>query len=262
MKKCVAAFLLLAFLSGSAWALSDEQIAQKYMSVSPRQWGEHLPGIVSSFSACGKQAALTLDACGGTGSGCGYDRGIISYLREQRIPATLFINARWAAVHPAVFNALCHDPLFEIGNHGTRHVPLAVKPRKIYGIAAPGTVRGVIAEIRQGQLALTGTGGKPPVFFRSGTAWYDDVSVRIAADMGLRIAGFTVAADQGATLPAKRVTQEVLRVKPGWIILAHFNHPEGQTRKGLIPALEELRRRGFTFLKLSEANRQLVPCGR
>jgi peptidoglycan/xylan/chitin deacetylase (PgdA/CDA1 family) len=52
---------------------------------------------------------------------------------HERVPATLFINARWIKANPRNFRQLAADPLFEIGNHGIEHRALSVIGRSAYG---------------------------------------------------------------------------------------------------------------------------------
>lgn len=75
--------------------------------------------------------------------------------------------------------------------------------------------------------------------------------------LGFRIAGFSVNADDGATLSAVRVATRLRRVQAGDIVIAHMNKPAGGTAEGFVAALPELLRRGLRFIKLSEAS--LVP---
>ncbi|MER6419937.1 polysaccharide deacetylase family protein [Streptomyces sp. NPDC001137] len=102
----------------------------------PHARGFDGPGVVHRLPAGHRGTALTFDACGGRG-GSGYDRALIDFLRRREIPATLFINSRWIDANPSVFRRLAAEPLFEIANHGTRHLPLSVTGRSAYGI--PGT---------------------------------------------------------------------------------------------------------------------------
>jgi len=65
------------------------------------------------------RVALTLDACPGKA-----DERILAALVENRIPATFFVTTRWMARNPkAMAILLQHPDLFEIENHGARHVP-------------------------------------------------------------------------------------------------------------------------------------------
>lgn len=82
-------------------------IVDRYSGVTPRYWGMYPPGSWSTFSTTTtfteNSVCLTFDACGST-NGSGYDSKLISVLRERRVPATLFINRRWAWNNPEIFS--------------------------------------------------------------------------------------------------------------------------------------------------------------
>jgi peptidoglycan/xylan/chitin deacetylase (PgdA/CDA1 family) len=210
-----------------------------------------VPRVVARLPTSDRVVALTLDACGGR-SGSGYDAELIQTLRHQRVPATLFVNARWIEANPRKFRQLAADPLFEIANHGTEHRPLSVTGRSVYGIKGTSTVRQVVDEVGVNQRLITKLTGAAPAFFRSGTAHYDDVAVRVVNDLGLQVVNFDVLGDAGATYSADQVADAMLSSKPGSIILAHMNRPEGGTAEGIDAALPRLSRRGFRFVRLSE----------
>ena len=52
-----------------------------------------------------------------------YDSSLINFLKEEKIPATLFISGRWIDANYDTFIKLSKDTLFEIENHGLRHKP-------------------------------------------------------------------------------------------------------------------------------------------
>ncbi|MEU4931521.1 polysaccharide deacetylase family protein [Streptomyces yokosukanensis] len=228
------------------------QIVARYGRSVPHTWGFGAPGVVRSLPRTTRDIALTFDACGGPG-GSGYDQALLDLLRARHVPATLFINSRWIAANPAVFHRLAADPLFEIANHGTRHRPLSVTGRSAYGI--PGT-RGageVYDEIAGNHAELTRLLGAPPRFFRSGTAYCDDVAARIVTDLGERFVSFSVNGDGGATFTAEQVCTTVTAARAGSIVLCHMNHPEGGTARGIAAAVPRLLARGHRFVRLSDA---------
>ncbi|MET8540466.1 polysaccharide deacetylase family protein [Kitasatospora sp. NPDC004799] len=227
------------------------EVEERYGAQAPAEWGLEVSGVITALPEGESATALTFDACGGPG-GNGYDADLIDFLRAHEVPATLFLNARWIDANPDEFERLAADPLFEIGNHGTAHRPLSVTGRSAYGIAGTRDVGEVYDEVAGNAEKLAGLLGHPPRFFRSGTAHYDDVATRVVADLGQRVAGFTVNGDGGATLRAAEVRQEVASAPPGAIVIGHLNHPGGGTAPGVAAAVPGLLAAGRRFVRLSD----------
>ncbi len=223
----------------------------------PSQWGENVSGVATGFQPHGKEIALTLDACGGSPKSSQYDADLIDYLIANKIPATLFINARWIDSNPEIFKRLGANPLFEIGNHGTAHRPLSVEGKSVYNIQGTASRSEVEQEIEGNSRKIEQLTGKRPLFFRSGTAYYDDEAVRIARAGGVEIAGFAVVADAGATLEDAEVARRIKNAQSGDIIIAHMNHPESGTAEGVIEAITALRSQGFEFVRLGDVENRL-----
>lgn len=234
---------------------SRSEVVARYGTAKPTFWGLTTPGVLLSLGTMRPVVALTFDACGGptpTSAGCGYDQDLIDLLRHYQAKATLFLNARWIAAHPSVARELVADPLFEIGNHGTRHVPLSVTGRSAYGEHGTANAGAVYDEIMGNQGALTTLIGHAPRYFRPGTACCDEVAVHIAADLGCRIAGFSVNGDAGTTFTRAQVVGALSAVKAGDIVISHMNRPEHQTAEGYRNALPRLLDRGLRTVTLSE----------
>ncbi|MFJ8622811.1 polysaccharide deacetylase family protein [Kitasatospora sp. NPDC093550] len=227
------------------------EVVERYGAAAPTDWGLEVAGVITELPEGERATALTFDACGGPG-GNGYDAALIDFLRAHAVPATLFLNARWIDANPDEFEQLAADPLFEIGNHGTVHRPLSVTGRSAYGIAGTDDVGEVYDEVAGNAQKLAGLLGHPPRFFRSGTAHYDDVATRVVADLGERVAGFTVNGDGGATLSAAQVRQEVGSAPPGAIVIGHMNHPGGGTAPGVAAAVPGMLAAGRRFVRLSD----------
>ncbi|MER5864796.1 polysaccharide deacetylase family protein [Kitasatospora sp. NPDC002040] len=227
-----------------------DAVVAEYGGAVPTEWGLDVTGVVRGLPG-GQGVALTFDACGGPG-GNGYDRDLVGTLRQYAVPATLFVNSRWAEANPDVLRELAADPLFELGNHGTAHRPLSVNGRSAYGIEGTRDAGGVYDEVMANHTALAALLGRPPRFFRSGTAHYDEVATRIVAELGEQVAGFTVNADAGATFTAAQVHREVAAVRPGDVVIAHVNRPGHGTAAGFATALPGLVGRGVKFVHLSK----------
>jgi peptidoglycan/xylan/chitin deacetylase (PgdA/CDA1 family) len=229
----------------------QEQLVQEFQNHVPHEWGEAVRGVHSRLKTRDKVVALTLDACGSR-SGKGYDAALIKFLEQQRIPATLFINARWIDANPDTFKKLAANPLFEIANHGLLHRPASVSGRSVYGIAGTGNVADLVAEIDGNARKISLLTGNRTRYYRSGTAYYDEVAVQVSRRLGHEVIGFSILGDAGATYRRDQVKAALLKAVPGDIALLHMNHPHGDTAAGVIDALPELKRRGFNFVKLSD----------
>ncbi|AEW92612.1 MULTISPECIES: polysaccharide deacetylase family protein [Streptomycetaceae] len=242
--------------SASAPALPTRAgIVARYGRMHPVTWGFDAPGVVSRLpSAASGALALTFDACGGPG-GAGYDARLIGILRHHQVPATLFINSRWIDANPEVFRSLAADPLFEIGNHGTRHRPLSVTGRSAYHIPGTRNAGEVYDEVAGNHVKLTKLLGRPPRFFRSGTAYCDDVAARIVVALGERFVNFSVNGDGGATFTPAQVDRTVAAAPAGSIVISHMNHPHGGTAEGYARALPRLLGAGHRFVRLSDVLR-------
>ncbi|SMO48529.1 polysaccharide deacetylase family protein [Melghirimyces algeriensis] len=226
-------------------------LIQKYRGQTPTQWGEQVMGVKTHLNTSEKVVALTFDACGGE-HGNGYDKKLIRFLQKEEIPATLFINSRWIDANMHTFRSLADNPLFEIENHGFQHRPLSVNGKSAYGIPGTENVKEAVNEIMLNQQKIKQLTGKAPRFFRSGTAYYDEVSVRMAEEAGLQVVNFDIRGDAGATYSKDQVKQALLQAKPGSIILLHMNRPAKGTAEGVIEAIPLLRNKGFQFVKLNQ----------
>lgn len=242
---------------GATPTATKEDLIEKYQTEVPKEWGEHVSGVKTRLHTNEKVMALTFDACGAdveNSTSFGYDSKLIDFLRKEHIPATLFVNQRWVKHNLEIFKELAKDPLFEIENHGTRHLPLSVlKGKEAYGIKATESIGDVIDEIETNRQEIKHVTGHLPKFFRSGTAYYDEVAVKIANDLGVEIAGYCVLGDAGATYTAEQAYQAYMSgAEPGAIIISHMNHPEKDSSKGITRAIAELKKKGYTFVKLED----------
>lgn len=232
-------------------AVTREDVVARYTGARPTAFGLDVPGVVQRLPTEERVVALTFDACGGA-RGSRYDAALIDTLRTTGTAATLFLNERWILAHPDLAAELAADPLFELANHGTAHLPLSVRGTAAYGIPGTTDPGAVFDEINGNRRTLTALTGVAPRFFRSGTAHYDDVAVRIAGDVGESVVNFDVNGDAGATFGADQVTASLCAATAGSIVIGHMNQPTGGTAAGVAAALPRLTADGFRFVRLSE----------
>lgn len=229
--------------------LTLEVNAQVYSDSS--QFSEYVSGVKTRLNTEEKVIALTLDACGGE-NGSGYDEELLTFLIENNIKADLFVNARWIDVQQEALVELAKNPLFTIQNHGTEHKPLSITPRSAWGISSTSSQEEIVDEIMTNQQKVYEITGEVPKYFRSGTAFYDDTSVQIAEDLGVQVVNFDIIGDGGATFTKEQVTEEMLKAKPGSIIILHMNQPQSDTAEGVKEAVLALLEQGFSFVHLND----------
>jgi len=257
MKKNMKTKLLKTTISiYSAFVLLSHLNADE---IQPQQWGENVSGVAIKFNTTKKEIALTFDACGGSPFSKGYDKELIDFLIVNNIPATLFLNGGWIEVNLDIFKQLQNNPLFEIANHGMKHKPLSVNGKSIYGRNGTQSKQEVIEEVEGNNKLLQTLNQKRPLFFRSGTAYYDEIAVDIVRkDLQMEIAGFSINSDAGATYNKNTIITELTSAKSGDIVIAHMNHPEGFTAEGYMEGLKILKEKGFNFVKLSDIKKKLI----
>lgn len=215
----------------------------------PNEWGEHVTGVKTRFATDEKEIALTFDACGGP-NGNELDSDLIHFLIDEQIPATLFVNEQWITENIESFLILAANPLFQIENHGTTHRPLSVNGGEAWGIDATNSPEEVFAEIIENEKTVKKLTGEKMTLFRSGTAFYDEVAVELANDLGYDVVNFDILGDAGATYSSTEVKDALLQAEPGSIALLHMNQPNSGTFKGVKLAVPLLQEQGFSFVLL------------
>lgn len=238
------AFLLILLLISCLAAAEDGQPVELHQELS-------LPAGVRD-----KVVALTLDACGG-----GFNADLANFLIEHRIQATIFATRRWIRRNPdglAILKA--HADLFDIEDHGANHIPAIIgAERSVYGLAGVADLKQLKREVSGGADAVKAATGTAPHWYRGATGEYDPEALKAIEAMGYKVAGFSVNADNGATLAKKQIVRRLKKVRSGDIIIAHLNKPASDTGEGMAEGLQLLLDEGFRFVTLRDA--QVAPVG-
>lgn len=194
------------------------------------------------------RVAITLDACMGK-----TDFRILDTLVNEKIPATIFVTARWLKHNPeALAVMMSHPDLFELENHGENHIPAVDKPVSIYGIAAAGSTAAVEQEVEGGRLAVANATGHQPQWFRGATAKYTNSSMATINQLGERVAGFSINGDGGSLLGAGMTAKHIASAKDGDVIISHINQPTHEAGEGVVRGLLALKARGVIFARLDD----------
>src|SRR5262249_21851957 len=109
------------------------------------------------------------------------------------------------------------------------------------------------SEIENGASAVASATGVQPHWYRGATALYDETALREIAALGYRVAGFSLNADAGASLPRRAVATRVRAARDGDVIIAHVNKPRSDSGEGLMDGLDALSARGYRFVQLKDS---------
>lgn len=233
------------------YLILKQWIITQLREIKPGKFGEFVQGVKKDENGGKKVMALTFDACGGRHSG--YNARLIEYLRQEKIPATLFVTGLWIDKNPEIFRDLAKDPLFEIGNHGLMHRTCSIDGRTAYGIRATRDMGDVVDEMELNARKIAAIAGRRPLFFRSATAFTDEASVEVARRLGMEVVSYDILSGDAMRSPVRKMTRNIVDgARSGSVVLMHFNRPEWKEVEVLRAAVPELRKSGYTFVRLAD----------
>ncbi len=229
------------------------KIISEFGHAKPGQWGAFVKGVDEYIKSDEKIVALTFDACGGK-NGDGYDEELIDYLRKEKIPATLFVSGKWIDARYKSFVDLCRDTLFEIEDHGFNHRPCSLDGETIYGIKGTANAGEAFDEIEANARKIEAISGRRPHYYRSATAYMNETGASLALRLGITPISYGIlSGDAVANTPTAEIEDNVIKkIKPGAIIIMHFNHPEWNTNEALRIIIPKLREKGYKFVHLKD----------
>lgn len=195
-----------------------------------------------------RTVALTFDACAG-----GFDRRVMDALLQANAKATIFVTERWLKRNAAALAEMKARPdLFEIENHGRNHVPAVTDAASMFGIKTAQTIEGVRDEIEGGAKAVQAAVGSRPVWYRGATARYSRDAMELTGQLGMKVAGYSLNADMGASLPAGSVAKRMAGARSGDVVIAHINQPDRPAGQGIAEGVRALAAQGVRFVRLDE----------
>jgi peptidoglycan-N-acetylglucosamine deacetylase len=176
--------------------------------------------IKSGPPAC-PAIALTFDLCP-VRKGTGYDKALVDYLIEHKIPATFFMSGQWMAKHDPEVEQLLEIGFFEVGTHGDVHAHLPMYDADQQRTEILGPVR-----------LLSEHYAHEAILFRPPYGEYDNVTVEVVKNLGLQFIQWNIeSGDPDPSLSADQILARIeKRAKPGSIIVMHANGKGKQTRQ-------------------------------
>lgn len=195
-----------------------------------------------------RRVVLTLDACPGH-----FDARIAHMLVARQIPATIFITKVWMQMNPkglAFF--LKYPAIFRLENHGALHLPAILGVQHVYGLKVAGSWPAIEAEIAGGAQAIYQVTGRYPGWYRGAAGLYTPSVVPQIEKLGVRVAGYSLNSDIGASLPALQVLARLQAARNGDVIEGHINQPHRASGEGIAAGVAALQDAGVKFVHLDE----------
>lgn len=240
MNHALSAIAAAAMLAGLSGAAHSAALVEPVLHLPP---SGHL------------RVAVTLDACGGH-----TDSRILSALVDNNIPATIFVTGLWLKHNAEALAVMRSRPdLFELEDHGEKHVPAIDRATRVFGIKAAGSRKAVIAEVAGGAAAMVRAGAPAPKWFRGATAKYTGTSIALIHRLGLKVAGYSLNGDGGSLFGAGTAERRIAAAHDGDVIIAHINQPTHKAGAGVAKGLLDLKARGADFVKLDTLQNDGLP---
>jgi len=196
------------------------------------------PAAIYSVETDKKILALTFDISWGDTR----TEPILKVLEDKGVKkATFFLSSPWSKSHPDIVKKIV-DAGYEIGSHGHKHVN--------YSSLSDEEIR---TQIQTAHQILQEVTGKTPNLIRMPNGDFDKRVLRIAHELDYTVIQWdTDSLDWMNPGVDKIINRVVSRAHNGDIILMHASDSCKQTHLALPVIIDELRKKGFEFVTVSE----------
>ena len=181
-----------------------------------------------------------------------YNREIQKTLDREQVPGTVFLGGLWTQTYPAEAKALAEDPMIEIGNHSYNHYAFT---STCFGLPFWSDNKDKTNDVARAQEIIKTTTGITPKYFRFPGGCFEHVDLETVATLGLTIVHWDVVAHDGFNNDVDSIVNAVeSQVQNGSIIVMHIHDSTyaPKTNDALLRIIPDLKKKGFTFVKVSE----------
>lgn len=178
-----------------------------------------------------------------------YSPGLVDYLLQNKIPATIFSTGMFAEDYPELIAQLAASGQFSIQNHTYDHAAFA---SPCYGLPVVTTDEAKTREMTEASEVLTRLAGHAPVYLRHPGLCHKPHDDQLAAQLGLKLSDTgTVSGDAFAHNP-QLVAESILHGAPrNPVIILHLGGPNAPaTEEAIKIAVPQLLAKGYTFAML------------
>ncbi len=180
-----------------------------------------------------------------------YNEKVVAVLRQEKVPATLFLTGLWIETYSNAVKDLSADPLFELGNHSYSHGAFHSPCYGLFPIPASKQA----AEVRKTDDLLKQYAVSYKKYFRFPGLCSDAQAVKTVEDQGYTVIGGDVDGADAFQKSPKWVASDVIsHVRPGSIVVLHMHGgPNAPATAGALPdIIARLRAEGYSFVKVSD----------
>ena len=164
---------------------------------------------------------------------------ILKTLQKHNCKATFFVLGTWAEKNPDAIKKIVADG-HEIGNHSYNHTHYTTLSKE-----------GMLSDIKKASRAIEISCGAKPVLFRAPSGDYNNSVIEVCHDAGMEYIQWSVDSLDWRGLNCEQMLERIIpKTKSGDILL--FHNDTAHTAESLDKILTELRKKGFSFLKVSD----------
>lgn len=175
-----------------------------------------------------------------------YSKDLVSYLEDEKIPATLFVTGMFAEVYLKVIKKMSQYPNIEIANHTYDHAGFEAPCYKLKTIS---TDKEKIDEMEKTQKILSSLIGHNPTFFRHPGLCHSTHDDTLAQKIGLIVSDDgVISGDAFNKNPENIIKAVVNKVHNGSVIIMHLGGPNApSTDVAVKEIVNKLKEENYTF---------------
>ena len=228
--------------------------------INDLHWQGALPDIIEHGSREKPLVALTFDAdmtyqmldmLNGGKIPSLFNSAIMNTLHKEHVKATVFLTGLWVKAYPVESKALARDPLIELGNHSYSHPAFTDNCYQLPSIPDSEAAD----QVDKAQVTIQNVTGIIPKYFRFPGGCFDKTDLETVLRLGLKVVHWDVVAEDVFNYDTASIIYNVLsKTQNGSIIVMHFHGGPfaPKTNDALVKIIPELKRRGFTFVTVTE----------
>jgi peptidoglycan/xylan/chitin deacetylase (PgdA/CDA1 family) len=199
--------------------------------------------VITRLPTTENVVALTFDACE-QGKPVAFDRAVLDYLLDQRIPFTVFVTGRFVQSNREDVKQLAKLDFVDIENHSFSH------PNHMERLS----LAKVRDQVIHAHATIEAATRRKPQFFRFPAGNYSTADLELVESLGYEVVHWTWATGDPSPLESRDglVRRARTLTEAGNILIFHINGRGVHTAEALPIIVDDLRKRGFRFAKLSE----------